>query len=103
MTAGTGVLGVSQEANIGPIVVGSVGTATTANDPLTALSVNPTTSSSVCVSNATGKGGRYRGIGTGEVVEGVLPPITPFAPNVSRVATRLHRTALPTPSSATAM
>ncbi len=72
MTAGTGVLGVSQEANIGPIVVGSVGTATTANDPLTALSVNPTTSSSVCVSNATNKGGRYRGIGTGEVVEGVL-------------------------------
>ncbi len=72
MAAGTGVLGVSQETNIGPIVVGTVGTATTANDPLTALSQNPSTSSSVCVSNATGKGGRYRGIGTGEVVEGVL-------------------------------
>jgi hypothetical protein len=74
MAAGTGVLGISQEANIGPISVGTVGTATTANDPLTALSINPNTSASVCVpaGNPTGKGGRYRGIGTGEVVEGIL-------------------------------
>lgn len=68
MAAGTGVLGVSQETNVGTITVGSVGVASTANDPLTALS----TGACVAAGNPTGNGGRYRGIGTSEITEAIL-------------------------------
>jgi len=58
MAAGTGVLGISQEKNVG------AGNSASSN-PLTAATPG------ACVSNPSGHGGRYRGIGTGEVVEGV--------------------------------
>lgn len=51
------VLGVSQETNVGLI--------TASSNPLTASTPG------ACVSNPSGHGGRYRGIGTSEVVQGV--------------------------------
>jgi hypothetical protein len=76
MSAGAGVLGVSQENNLGSIIQGTVGTASLANNPLTWKSANgstPTTQGSgSCPNNSVSQtGARYRGIGTGEVVEGV--------------------------------
>ena len=65
MAAGTGVLGISQETNVGAI------TATT--NPLNA-------GSGSCLSsgNPDGKGARYRGIGTSEVIQGVQTSNTAF-------------------------
>jgi hypothetical protein len=60
MAAGTGVLGISQETNVGS---GS----NVASNPLTSA----TPGACVAAGNPSGNGARYRGIGTGEVVLGV--------------------------------